>query len=148
MVGAAQGPPEVACGAGRAARGQRPHLQHALQGAPQDQAHHEEGRPIDCLDGVDLAQVGMPQPRLGPCLAQKALDGPMPKEVGVQALERHLAVEVPVDGPVDHPHATPPKLLHQQVAAQLNRQLVGRNRPFGLKGPTLGNRLGAGKRRR
>ena len=78
--------------------------------------HDEVDDPSRAADPIDRDDVGMLQLRRGPGLTLEALDELRVEGQGErQDLDRHLALEVAVAGPVDHRHSAPPQLLDDLV---------------------------------
>ena len=82
--------------------------------------HDEVELPVVCLvDLKDGADIGVVQRGGGFGLLQEALLGRLvPRQVGREELDRHLALEAGVMRQVDDPHAATPELRGDLVRAE------------------------------
>ncbi len=81
------------------------------QGLTIDERHDEPGERTLLLDLVDRDDVGMGEPRRGPCFPEKAVPKRRdPGELGGEQLDRHRAVQGEVAGQEHDAHAAAAQL--------------------------------------
>jgi hypothetical protein len=81
-----------------------------------DQRHRDRELAVVLLDVVDRDDVGVAQLGQGPGLAHQARALASADPIGPHQLERDLALELPVDGAVNHRHAAAAELAQELVA--------------------------------
>ncbi len=111
--------------------GERQLVAQLAQAAPLDVLHGDVRPPLGLADLVDLADVGVGDPRLGPRLAQEALG--LRGIVAVEELERHPAVEGRIERLVDRAHAAGSQVALDTVARPVGQEaeLRGEGRGWG-----------------
>ena len=101
---------------------QRSRSTKARRVSPADELRHQEGfrhggvRDVEDFDNVGVVQAGH---RAGLALQPTARVALLQKQVRVEHLHRHFALQRGVEPPVDDAHAARPQELEQPVAAQL-----------------------------
>ncbi len=101
-----------------------------------DVVHDEEGPGAALADLVHRDDVGVAEARHGARLEPEPFDlAVRAEETGAQDLEGHVAPEVPVEGPVDDPHAALAELLGDLVAPDPLGRGLGDPAPRVARGP-------------
>ncbi len=87
--------------------------------APRDELHGEEVDAVGLLDRVEVDDVRVVQGGEGPGLALEAVQPlAVRRQLRRQDLERHLAPQLGVLGPVDHPHPALTELVEDPIVSE------------------------------
>ncbi len=106
-------------------------VQSVSERAPGDEGHHVVRRAVD-LAGVDKAEdVRVLETRDRLNLAQEPVDADVRRDVGVDHLDRDLALVLQVVRQMDGRHAAAPELALQAVAIRQGRAVDGASRAHG-----------------
>ena len=91
-------------------------LDHVLQGHAVEKLHHHEGAAVFFANVVDGTDVGMVEPRRGPCLPAEALQRLwVASDFIGKELEGNKPAEARILGFVHHAHATATELSYDTV---------------------------------